>query len=67
MGGITATVLAGILYILQMKQNETANVSLMGRAFLSGLKAMMPAVLILSWHGGLQYLIDKLETGLYLI
>ena len=29
-GGIAATVLAGILYVLQMKNNETASISLMG-------------------------------------
>ena len=37
-GGLAGTILAGILYLLQMKQNETANVPLMGRAFVSGLK-----------------------------
>ena len=66
MGGIFATVLAGILYILQMKHNETANVPLMRRAFLSGLGAMMPAVMILVLAWGLTDLIDKLDTGLYL-
>ena len=32
-GGITATLLAAILYMLQMKNNETASYSLMGSAF----------------------------------
>jgi tetracycline resistance efflux pump len=65
-GGLSGTILAGTSYILQMKHNETANVPLMGRAFLSGLRAMMPAVLILIFAWGLTYLIDKLDTGLYL-
>ena len=65
-GGISGTVLAGLLYHLQMKHNETANYPLMGKAFIGGLKAMMPAVLILIFAWALTDLIDKLETGLYL-
>lgn len=65
-GGIVGTVLAGSLYIAQMKQNETASFSLIGKAIVSGLKAMLPAVLILIFAWGLTDLIDVLETGLYL-
>jgi len=65
-GGITGSVLGGALYIMQMKKNETASVALMRRAFFSGLKAMLPAVIILVFAWGLTDLIDKLNTGLYL-
>lgn len=65
-GGISGTVLAAALYALQMKHNETANVPLMGRAFVSGLNAMRPAVLILVLAWGLTDLIAQLDTGLYL-
>ena len=66
MGGVAGSVLAVILYVLQMKHNETASAPLMGRAFLSGLNAMMPAILILILAWALTYLINNLETGLYL-
>lgn len=66
LGGLAGAVLAGILYVLQMKRNETANISLVGRATVSGLNAMMPAILILVLAWGLTYIIDNLDTGLYL-
>ncbi|ARD47449.1 sodium:proton antiporter [Sporosarcina sp. P37] len=65
-GGITATLLAMLLYALQMKENETASVSWMGRAFISGIRAMMPAILILILAWGLTELIATLDTGLFL-
>ncbi|WP_342536108.1 Na+/H+ antiporter NhaC family protein [Sporosarcina sp. FSL K6-3508] len=65
-GGVTATLLAMFLYVLQMKVNKTASVSWMGRAFISGLKAMMPAILILIFAWGLTELIATLDTGLFL-
>ncbi|MBE1556341.1 Na+/H+ antiporter NhaC family protein [Sporosarcina limicola] len=65
-GGIAGTVLAGLLYLSQRKKNDTVSVSLMGRAFVGGLKAMMPAVSILVFAWALTYLIDLLKTGLYL-
>ncbi|CAM3203530.1 Na+/H+ antiporter NhaC family protein [Filibacter tadaridae] len=65
-GGLTGTAIAVILYMSQMKKNETATPALIGRAFSSGLKAMMPAVLILIFAWALTYLIGLLETGLYL-
>ncbi len=65
-GGLIGTILAIVLYTLQMKNNETASTALMGTAFFSGVKAMMPAVLILIFAWALTDLIDKLDTGLYL-
>src|SRR5699024_6408713 len=65
-GGTTATLLAMLLYTLQMKENETASLSWMGRAFVSGVKAMMPAILILIFAWGLTELIASLDTGLFL-
>lgn len=65
-GGITATILAIILYSMQMNVNETASTAWMGRAFISGLKAMMPAILILIFAWGLTDLIATLDTGLFL-
>ncbi|MER2089870.1 MAG: Na+/H+ antiporter NhaC family protein [Sporosarcina sp.] len=65
-GGITATLLAAILYTLQMKNNETASYSLMGSAILNGSKAMMPPVLILIFAWSLSFLIGKLDTGIFL-
>lgn len=66
LGGITATLIAVILYMQQMKNNETASYSLIGSAFTSGLKAMMPPVMILIFAWSLTFLIAKLETGLFL-
>lgn len=65
-GGIVGTALAVTLYGLKMNKNETATPALMGTALLSGMKAMLPAVLILILAWGLTDLIDKLDTGLYL-
>ena len=65
-GGALATLVAVILYVMQMKNNETASYSLVGRAILSGVKTMMPAVMILILAWSLAYLIEILETGLYL-
>lgn len=65
-GGIAGTAVAAILYILQMKNNETASMKLMVRAFTSGVQSMMPAVLILIFAWALTDLIAVLETGAYL-
>ncbi|WP_210471149.1 Na+/H+ antiporter NhaC family protein [Sporosarcina sp. 6E9] len=65
-GGLAGAILAGSLYLLKMKQNETASYALMGRALVSGLKAMLPAVFILIFAWALTDLIAVLETGLYL-
>ncbi|BAQ08534.1 sodium:proton antiporter [Bacillus sp. OxB-1] len=65
-GGLSGTAIAVLLYTLQMKVNDTASYSLVGHAFLSGIKAMMPAVLILIFAWGLTFLIDQLETRVFL-
>ena len=65
-GGIIATLVAAILYVQQMKNNETASYSLMGSAFTNGLQSMMPPVLILIFAWSLSFLIGKLETGAFL-
>ena len=59
-GGLAGTILAGILYMLKMKQNETASYPLMGRAFVSGLKSMLPAVFILNFCMG----INRFNSGI---
>lgn len=65
-GGLAGTAIAIILYSTQFKVNQTASASLIGKAFVSGVKAMMPAVLILILAWSLTHLIDILETGLFL-
>ncbi len=65
-GGVTATVLAMLLYTMQMKDNDTASVSWMARAFVSGVRAMMPAIMILIFAWGLTELIATLDTGVFL-
>lgn len=65
-GGVIATALAAILYVAQMKKNETASSKLVGKAFVSGTKAMMPAILILIFAWSLTHLIGLLDTGLFL-
>ncbi|MFJ7935716.1 Na+/H+ antiporter NhaC family protein [Sporosarcina sp. NPDC096371] len=65
-GGVAGTVVAALLYSMQMKQNETASVQLMIRAFVSGVNAMMPAILILVFAWALTDLIAVLDTGAYL-
>ncbi|MFS0688893.1 Na+/H+ antiporter NhaC family protein [Sporosarcina sp. 179-K 8C2 HS] len=65
-GGLAGTVLAAVLYLSQMGKNETASYSLVGKAFISGVGAMMPAILILIFAWGLTHLIGVLETGPFL-
>lgn len=65
-GGGIAVLLAAVLYTRQIKVNDTANASLMGKAVISGLKAMLPAVLILVFAWGLTDLIAQIETGAFL-
>ncbi len=65
-GGVTGTLVAAILYGMQMKHNETASMQLMVRAFVSGIQSMMPAVLILIFAWALTDLIAVLDTGAYL-
>lgn len=65
-GGVVGTLIAIVLYATQFKENETASMKLIGQAFVSGVRAMMPAVLILILAWSLTHLIDILETGLFL-
>ena len=65
-GGLIGTLLAAVLYIMQMGRNETASYRLVGKALSTGVKAMMPAILILLLAWSLTYLIDILETGPFL-
>ncbi|WP_432352590.1 Na+/H+ antiporter NhaC family protein [Sporosarcina sp. A2] len=65
-GGIIGTLVAIVLYANQFNVNKTASWGLVGKAFVSGTKAMMPAVLILILAWSLTHLIDILETGLFL-
>ncbi|SIT91888.1 Na+/H+ antiporter NhaC family protein [Edaphobacillus lindanitolerans] len=65
-GGIAGVLVAALLYAAQMKRNETARYSYIGTAFISGIKAMMPAVSILVFAWALTYLIGELETGAFL-
>lgn len=65
-GGLIGTLLAAILYIAQIERNETASYQLVGKALTTGVKAMMPAILILLLAWGLTHLIDILETGPFL-
>lgn len=65
-GGLAGTTLAAVLYISQMGKNETASYNLVGKAFISGISAMMPAILILIFAWGLTHLIGVLETGPFL-
>lgn len=65
-GGTIGTLVAGWSYVAQLKNNETASIQWLGKAFISGIKAMMPAVLILVFAWALTDLIDVLETGQFL-
>lgn len=65
-GGGVGALVSIILYSRQLKNKETASVKLMGSAFISGLRAMLPAVFILMFAWALTDLIDKLDTGMFL-
>lgn len=65
-GGSIGTIVSVILYASQLNKNELASVTLMRRAFVTGLQSMLSAVLILILAWGLTDLIDKLNTGQYL-
>src|SRR5690606_29455753 len=65
-GGILGALTSIILYVLQMKKNETATVGWIGKGIWAGLKSMIGAVLILVFAWSLTSLIGSLETGAYL-
>ena len=65
-GGLLGTITSIVLYVLQMKKNETANAGWIGKGIWAGIKSMIGAVLILIFAWSLTYLIDALQTGTYL-
>lgn len=66
LGGLVSTVLALLLYTRQFKRNPEANVWLVGKAFISGVNSMLPAIFILIFAWSLSFLINALGTGEYL-
>lgn len=65
-GGLLGAVASILLYVRQFKKNETAKASWVGKGIVEGLRSMIGAVLILIFAWALSYLIDALETGVYL-
>ncbi|WP_313892901.1 Na+/H+ antiporter NhaC family protein [Psychrobacillus sp.] len=65
-GGLSATLLAILLYVRQFKVNSEANAGLAWKAFTTGIRSMIPAILILIFAWSLSFLINALETGVYL-
>ncbi|MEI4770571.1 Na+/H+ antiporter NhaC family protein [Psychrobacillus sp. FJAT-51614] len=65
-GGLTATLIAVLLYLRQLKYNPTARVSLVWKALITGISSMLPAICILIFAWSLSFLIEALGTGAYL-
>lgn len=65
-GGMTATILAIGLYVRQFNKNPEANFSLVWKALVTGVRSMLPAILILIFAWSLSFLINALETGAFL-
>ncbi len=65
-GGIAGALTAVVLYAMQIKRNETANVRWIIKGIWAGIKSMSGAVFILIFAWSLTYLIDALETGAFL-
>ncbi|SEN20757.1 transporter, NhaC family [Paenisporosarcina quisquiliarum] len=65
-GGIVSSILAILLYTRQFKQNPEANVGLLGKAVISGINSMLPAIGILIFAWALSFLINALGTGEFL-
>ncbi|MFJ7827508.1 Na+/H+ antiporter NhaC family protein [Psychrobacillus sp. NPDC096623] len=65
-GGLVSTVLAILLYTRQFKRNPKANAGLIGKAVISGINSMLPAIFILIFAWSLSFLINALGTGEYL-
>ncbi|MGK7379439.1 Na+/H+ antiporter NhaC family protein [Planococcus sp. 1R117A] len=65
-GGLLGAFTSIVLYVLQMKRNETANATWVGKGVIAGIKSMAGAVFILIFAWSLSYLIGALETGIYL-
>lgn len=65
-GGLAGVAAALFLYLRQFGKNPEADASHITTAFISGIRSMMPAVLILVFAWALTYLISELQTGEYL-
>lgn len=65
-GGLTATVLAIALYVRQFNTNPEANIRFVWKALVTGVRSMLPAILILIFAWSLSFLINALETGAFL-
>lgn len=65
-GGVVGALLSIFLYASRMKVNPTASFEWMKIATVSGLKSMLPAVIILYFAWTLTDLISALQTGDYL-
>lgn len=65
-GGLLGAVSSILLYVRQFKKNKTANATWMFKGIAEGIKSMSGAVFILIFAWSLSYLIDALQTGLYL-
>lgn len=65
-GGLLGALTSLILYLMQMKKNETATPTWIAKGIAAGIKSMAPAVFILIFAWSLSYLIGALETGAYL-
>ena len=65
-GGLLGALTSIVLYVMQMKNNDTATPAWIGKGIIAGMKSMAPAVFILIFAWALSYLIGALETGAYL-
>lgn len=65
-GGLAGVAIALFLYLRQFGKNPEADTVHISRAFLSGIRSMLPAVFILIFAWALTYLISELKTGEYL-
>ncbi|MDN7243588.1 Na+/H+ antiporter NhaC family protein [Planococcus sp. N028] len=65
-GGLLGALSAIILYVMQFRKNETASASWLAKGLKAGIASMSGAVLILIFAWALSYLIEELQTGLYL-
>ncbi|MDI2586494.1 Na+/H+ antiporter NhaC family protein [Psychrobacillus sp. NEAU-3TGS] len=65
-GGLVATILAVVLYVRQFNTNPEASINLVWKAIVTGIRSMLPAIFILIFAWSLSFLINALETGVFL-
>lgn len=65
-GGLVSSILAILLYTRQFQRNPGANTGLIGKAIISGINSMLPAICILIFAWSLSFLINALGTGEFL-